>query len=128
MPFGTETDSVFGIGVCPRSSGNRETDADFADELFRIARRQPNPLKSLNADYGRGLLIAKRPREAQPVLEQAVKDTPDFGDAWTNLAWARLQNGDAAAACAAADEAVKQRPSDNAKADLSALRSSAQCK
>lgn len=103
-------------------------DADFADELFRIARRQPNPLKTLNADYGRGLLIAKRPREAQPVLEQAVKDTPDFGDAWTNLAWARLQNGDAAAACAAVAEAVKQRPSDNANADLSALRSSAQCK
>jgi hypothetical protein len=28
----------------------------------------------------------------------------------------------------AADEAVKQRPSDNANADLGALRSSAQCK
>jgi len=103
-------------------------DGDFADELFRIARKQPNPLKTLNADYGRLLLIAKRPREAQPVLEQAVKDTPDFGDAWTNLAWVRLQNGDPAAACAAADEAAKQGPSSNASADLSALRSSAQCK
>jgi Tfp pilus assembly protein PilF len=103
-------------------------DADFAEELFRIASKQPNPLKTLNADYGRVLLIAKRPREAQPVLEQAVKDTPDFGDAWTNLAWARLQNGDAAAACAAADEALKQRPSRNANDDLIALRSSAQCK
>ena len=106
----------------------RFRDADFAEELFRIARKQPNPLKTLNADYGRVLLIAKRPREAQPVLEQAVKDTPDFGDAWTNLAWARLQNGDSAAACAAADEAVKQRPSRNANTDLIALRSSAQCK
>ncbi|MGB8399149.1 tetratricopeptide repeat protein [Bradyrhizobium sp.] len=106
----------------------RFNDTDFADELFRIARKQPNPLKTLNADYGRLLLIAKRPREAQPVLEQAVKDTPDFGDAWTNLAWARLQNGDPAAACAAVDEAVKQRPSGSANADLSALRSSAQCK
>ena len=48
----------------------------------------------LNADYGRVLLIAKRPKDAQPVLEQAVKDTPDFGDAWVNLAHARLQNGD----------------------------------
>ena len=89
----------------------RFRDTDFADELFRIARKQPNPLKSLNADYGRVLLIAKRPREAQPVLEQAVKDTPDFRDAWTNLAWARLQNGDPAAACVAADEAARQRPS-----------------
>ena len=103
-------------------------DAEFAEELFRVARKQPNPLKTLNADYGRVLLIAKRPHEAQPVLEQAVKDTPDFGDAWTNLAWARLQNGDSAAACVAADEAIKQRPSRNANTDLVALRSSAQCK
>lgn len=103
-------------------------DADFAEELFRVASKQPNPLKTLNADYGRVLLIAKRPREAQPVLEQAVRDTPDFGDAWTNLAWARLQNGDPAAACVAADEAAKQRPSRNAATDLIALRSSAQCK
>ena len=74
------------------------------------------------------LLIAKRPLEAQPVLEQAVKDTPDFGDAWTNLAWARLQNGDCTAACAAPDEAARQRPSRNASTDLIALRSNAQCK
>jgi Tfp pilus assembly protein PilF len=106
----------------------RFNDLDFADELFRVALKQPNPMKTLNADYGRFLLIAKRPREAQPMLEQAVKDTPDFGDAWTNLAWARLQNGDPAAACAAADEAAKQRPSSNANADLVGLRSLAQCK
>lgn len=106
----------------------RFRDTDFADELFRIARKQPNPLKSLNADYGRVLLIGKRPREAEPVLEQAVKDAPDLRDAWTNLGWARLQNGNAAAACAAADEAVKQRPSGSSNTDLTALRSSAQCK
>jgi Tfp pilus assembly protein PilF len=92
----------------------RFRDAGFAEELFRMARKQPNPLKTLNADYGRVVLIAKRPLEAQPVLEQAVKDTPDFGDAWTNLAWARLQNRDSTAACAAADEAARQRPSRNA--------------
>jgi Flp pilus assembly protein TadD len=106
----------------------RFRDNDFADEMFRIARKQPNPLKSLNADYGKMLLIAKRPREAQEVLEQAVKDAPDLRDAWTNLAWARLQNGDAAAACAAADEAVRQRPSGNANSDLTAVRNTAQCK
>ena len=65
--------------------------------------------KMLNADYGRVLLVDKRPKEAQPVLEQAVKDAPDFGDAWINLAWARQQNGDSTAACAAADEAMKRR-------------------
>ena len=73
-------------------------------------------------------LAAKRPKDAQPVLEQAVKDTPDFGDAWTNLAQAHLQNGDRDAACAAADVAMKQRPSSNASVDLNRLRSAAQCK
>lgn len=106
----------------------RFNDLDFAEELFRVAQKQPNPLKMLNADYGRVLLVAKRPKEAQPVLEQAVKDTPDFGDAWINLAHARLQNGDRDAACAAADVAMKQRPSSNAAVDLVRLRNDAQCK
>ena len=72
----------------------RFNDLDAADELFKIALKQPHPVKALSADYGRFLLMAKRPRDAQSVLEQAVKDSPDFGDAWTNLAWARFQNGD----------------------------------
>ena len=37
---------------------SRFNDLDAADELFRIARKQPNPVKALNADYGRLLLIA----------------------------------------------------------------------
>jgi len=106
----------------------RFKDLAFAEELYRIARKQPNPLKMLNADYGRVLLVEKRTQEAQPVLEQAVNDAPDFGDAWINLAWARQQNGDTAAACAAADEAKKLRPSANAKVDLAKLRTTAQCK
>lgn len=106
----------------------RFKDLDAAEELFKVALKRSNPMKALNADYGRLLLIARRPRDAQPVLEQAVKDAPDFGDAWTNLAWARLQNGDPAAACAAAEEAAKQRPSNNAGNDLTMVRNSAQCK
>ncbi len=39
----------------------RFKDLDAADELFKIALKQPNPMKALNADYGRLLLIAKRP-------------------------------------------------------------------
>jgi Tfp pilus assembly protein PilF len=106
----------------------RFNDFDAADELFKIALKQPNPVKALKADYGRLLLIAKRPRDAQAVLDQAVKDAPDFADAWTNLAWARFQNGDPAAACAAAEEAAKQRPSANSASDLTAVRNVAQCK
>jgi Tfp pilus assembly protein PilF len=106
----------------------RFRDLDAAEELFKIALKQPNPGKALNADYGRLLLVAKRPRDAQPVLEQAVKDAPDLGDAWTNLAVARFQNGDAAAACTAAEEAAKQRSSNNSSSDLTAVRNAAQCK
>jgi Tfp pilus assembly protein PilF len=106
----------------------RFNDLDAADELFRIALDRPNPVKALKADYGRFLLVAKRPRDAQSVLEQAVREAPDFGDAWTNLAWARFQNGDAAAACVAAEEAARHRPSNNSMGDLTAVRSVAQCK
>ncbi len=105
----------------------RFNDAEYAEELFKIARKQPNPLKTLNADYGRFLLMVRRPRDAQPVLEQAVIDAPDFGDAWSNLAFARIQNGDRVAACAAADEAAKRNPSVNASSDIALLRRNAQC-
>jgi Tfp pilus assembly protein PilF len=105
----------------------RFNDVEFAEELFKIAQRQPNPLRVVNADYGRLLMIAKRPRDAQLVLERAVIDTPEFGDAWSNLALARLQNGDRTGACAAAEEAAKQHPSNNANVDLALVRSNAQC-
>jgi predicted Zn-dependent protease len=106
----------------------RFNDFDAADELFKIALKQPDPIKALRADYGRMLLIAKRPRDAEPVLEQAVKDAPDFGDAWTNLAVARFQNGNASAACAAVEEAFKRRPSNNSSQDLVTVKNAAQCK
>jgi tetratricopeptide (TPR) repeat protein len=106
----------------------RFNDIEFSDELFKVARKQPNPLKPLLADHGRALLIGKRPTEALPVLEQAVVDAPDLADAWSNLGFARLQNGDAAAACAAAEEAGKRRPAANLIGDLALLKSNAQCK
>ena len=106
----------------------RFNDFEASDELFKIALRQPDPVKALRADYGRMLLIAKRPRDAEPVLEQAVKDAPDFGDAWTNLAVARFQNGNAPAACAAVEEALKRRPTNNSSQDLMTVKNLAQCK
>jgi Tfp pilus assembly protein PilF len=106
----------------------RFNDVEFAEELFKIALRQPHPLKLVKADYGRLLMIAKRPRDAQPVLEQAVIDVPEFGDAWSNLALARLQNGDTAAACAAAQEALTRHPSKHARADLAMVITHAPCK
>jgi Tfp pilus assembly protein PilF len=106
----------------------RFNDFEASDELFKIALKQPDPVKALRADYGRMLLIAKRPRDAEPVLEQAVKDAPEFGDAWTNLAVARFQNGNPPAACAAVEEALKRRPTNNSSQDLMTVKNLAQCK
>jgi Tfp pilus assembly protein PilF len=105
----------------------RFNDLAFADELFKVAQKQPYPNKALNADYGRLLIIAKRPDEARVVLEKAATDTPDLADAWANLAFARLQTGDAKSACAAASEADKRRPSLNVMADINLLRRQASC-
>jgi len=80
-------------------------DSEFAEELFRIARKAPGALATLNADYGHMLLAANRSGDAEPVLEQAVKDTPEAGDAWTDLGLARLRNHNRAGACLAADQA-----------------------
>ena len=82
-------------------------DRAFADELFAIAFKQPGRLANLNAEYGHMLLATNRSVDAEPVLEQAVKDTPDAGDAWTDLGLARLRNHNPAGACLAADQAHK---------------------
>jgi predicted Zn-dependent protease len=80
-------------------------DPQFADELFGVALKAPGRLANLNADYGHMLLAANRSGDAEPVLEQAVKDTPEAGDAWTDLGLARLQNHNPGGACLAADQA-----------------------
>ena len=105
----------------------RFNDSDYADELFRIALKQPDPSKRLNADYGRFLLLMKRPRDAQPVLEQAVVDSPDFATVWLNLGHARQQNGNDAGACAAAAEAGRHTPVADVQAELEILKRLAKC-
>ena len=105
----------------------RFNDTDYAEELFRVALKQPNPRETLRADYGRFLLIAKRPNDARPVLEQAVKDTPKFGNAWSNLAFARLQTGDRPGACIAASEAEKLANLGNVGSDIALVKREAKC-
>ncbi len=105
----------------------RFNDLAFADELFKQAYKQPHPLKMLNADYGRLLLMQKRYRDAQPVLEKAVVDSADFGDAWAYLAFAKLQNGDKAGACVDAAEARKRKPSRSTVRDLAHIEKDAKC-
>ena len=77
----------------------RFKDFDYADELFRVAARMKSPNPSLKADHGRMLLISGRPSDAKPVLEQAIRDTPDWAVPRMNLAWAVLQTGNREEAC-----------------------------
>lgn len=102
-------------------------DIDAADELFRIARKQPDPLKSLLADHGRALLLGKRPEQARSILEEAVAVTPDVADVWSNLGFARVETGDKLGACAAAEQAANHNPSTNVLGDIALLRSRAGC-
>jgi predicted Zn-dependent protease len=106
----------------------RFNDPGYAEELLKIARTQPNPSNNLNADYGRFLLVMKRPRDAEPVLEQAVVDNPAFATAWSNLAFARHANGNSAGACAASIESSRHAPPANVQSDLEILRTQAKCK
>lgn len=102
-------------------------DLEYAEELFKIALRQPKPRQTLRADYGRLLLKAKRPAEAKTMLEAGVRDAPEFADAWASLGLARLQTGDAAGACAAASETDKLKRSRDVMIDLVMLKRQANC-
>lgn len=103
-------------------------DQEFAEELFRIARQAPGARASLNADYGHMLLAANRPHDAEPVLEQAIKDTPTSGNAWADLGAARLQNGNPAGACLAADRAQMFQDRDKDNADIKRIWREARCR
>lgn len=109
-------------------SAARFGDLEYAEELFKVALRQPKQRRTLKADYGRLLLKAKRPAEAKVILEEGVRDAPDFADGWVSLGLARLQTGDAAGACAAAGEANKLKLSRGAMIDLLLLKRQGACR
>ena len=99
----------------------------FADELFRVALKAPGKLAHLNADYGHMLLAANRSGDAEPVMERAVKDTPEAGDAWTDLGLVRLQNHNPAGACLAADQADKLAHATHAHTSIRWIWREAKC-
>jgi Tfp pilus assembly protein PilF len=102
-------------------------DPHFADELFKVALKQPGALANLNADYGHMLLAANRSGDAEAVLEQAVKDTPEAGNAWTDLGLARLQNLNPAGACLAADQAERLQHATHAHTNIRWIWREAKC-
>lgn len=103
----------------------RWEDLEYAEGLFKLAKRFKNAYPNLNADYGRLLLLMKRPKEALPLLEQGVKDAPKTPDAWTNLGFARFYADDKNGACEARDQALKLDPS---IPDAALLKERAGCK
>lgn len=104
----------------------RFNDFDYADELFRLAARMKSPALSLKADHGRTLLIAGRPAEAKALLEQAVKDAPDWAVPRMNLAWATLQTGNRAEACRLVTQ-VKGQDLESVERDLALFKQKAGC-
>lgn len=106
----------------------RFRDAGFAEELFKIAQRLPNRAASLNGDHGRSLLLAKRPADARPLLEQAVKDTPNSPVVWADLTFARLLTGDTSGACDATQEVMRRSPPDQVLEGIKFVRSKLECK
>ncbi len=104
----------------------RFKDFDYADELFRVAARLESPISTLKADHGRMLLIAGRPADAKPLLEQAIQDTPDWAVPRMNLAWAVLQTGSKDEACRL-KALVKGEDLDKLEADLALFKQKAGC-
>lgn len=106
----------------------RFKDLAYAEELFKVAKRLPNALPSLNGDYGHLLMNARRAVEARPLLEDAAKQTPSSPVVWTDLAFARLLTDDRPGACDAAAQALRLSPPDTIANGLNFLRSKLECK
>jgi len=104
----------------------RFKDFAYADELFGLAARMKAPAPPLRADHGRMLLMAGRPAEAKPLLEQAVKDTPDWAVPRMNLAWAVLQTGNRDEACRLVTQ-VKGKDLESVERDLALFKQKAGC-
>jgi Tfp pilus assembly protein PilF len=82
----------------------RDHDAAAADLLFRQGIAKPRQKPGIFLDYGRFLLMQKRPADAVPLLEKALS-FPDMGpDAQALYALALFESGRQPEACAAANK------------------------
>lgn len=107
-------------------TAERFNNLDYALDLFNTAQKLKGPLPSLPADHGRALLKGGRPAEAIPLLEQAVRQTPDWAVPHSNLANAYLETGQMQRAC----EALAKVPSTNnanVRQDMARVRERAGC-
>lgn len=108
-------------------AATRFNDPEYAEELFETGSRMDNRPPGYMADYGRFLLIQKRPKDALLILEDAVRVSPHNVTAWSNLAWARLKTGRRDRACDAAERSQRLRPPPPVASDLKAIIKIAKC-
>ena len=80
----------------------RDRDTAAADGLFKRAVAAKRHAPNVFVDYGRFLLMARRPRDAVAVLQQGVQAPGVSPDAQALLAMAFQESGDGPQACAAA--------------------------
>lgn len=104
----------------------RDHDAKVAEQLFRrgmaAGRKGPNLL----VDYGRFLLMQKRPKDAVPVLREATTMPGVSPDAQALLTFAYVQGGDVKQGCAAAAK-VDPALQPSLKAQIDRLKADPAC-
>jgi Tfp pilus assembly protein PilF len=106
----------------------RDGDAASADRYFARALASARQSSGVYVDYGRFLLMQKRPKEALPLLEKARAVPGASPDTNALLALALFQTGDAARACGVAatvPDAVQAELRDAARAILKSGRCNA---
>jgi len=84
----------------------RDRNPERADALFRHGLQTAKPEADTFASYAHFLLFANRPREAVPILEEALERHPTAPRLRTYLAVALLQTGQKARGCSVAREAL----------------------
>lgn len=84
----THADALLNLGVLEERDGNLAAAAD----LYRCARRQPNPSLDLLNNLG-GVLNLQGDPEGVAILQQNVLDHPDYAEAHFSLATALLLEG-----------------------------------
>ena len=105
----------------------RFSNLEFAEHLFHVGSGLKNRNPGYMADYGRFLLVNGQAGKAVIILEEAVQSQPRNPTAWSNLAWARLQNGMVKKACDAAVQGTRLRAPLSIKNDLRLLQKRANC-
>jgi tetratricopeptide (TPR) repeat protein len=99
---------------------------DYALALLKAAAQLSDPSTALLADHARILLISKRPQEAIPLLQEAIRRTPDWPVPYLNLANAYFDLGQMQQACEALTK-IPPNTQPNIKSNSDRIKALAKC-